>query len=114
MINMSNVYYVNSQNLVHGILMDVEAGICFTSLDSAIFYIGTKCGEISKRFGKKDYDIKVNIYNSDMSDKDIKDHLVYSAFANVIPKSDKPQGPEYIYRFNIYEYPLYDNSIEIK
>lgn len=49
-----------------------------------------------------------------MSEKDIKDHLVYSAFANVIPKSDKPQGPEYIYRFNIYEYPLYDNSIEIK
>ena len=68
---MSNVYYVNSQNLIHGTLMDVEAGICFTSLDSAIFYIGTKCGEISKRFGKKDYDTKVNIYNSDMSDKDI-------------------------------------------
>lgn len=41
---MSNVYYVNSQNLIHGTLMDVEAGICFTSLDSAIFYIGTKCG----------------------------------------------------------------------
>lgn len=110
---MSNVYYVNSQNVIYGTEMDVEAGICFTSLDSAIFYIGTKCGEISKKF-EKNNDIEINIYNSDMSEKDNKNHLVYSAFTNVIPKSDKPQGPEYIYRFNIYEYPLYDNSIEIE
>lgn len=110
---MSNVYYVNSQDIICGTEMDVEAGICFTSLDSAIFYIGTKCGEISKKF-EKNNDIKVNIYNSDMSEKDIKNHLIYSAFVNVIPKSDKPRGPKYIYRFNIYEYPLYENSIEIK
>lgn len=111
---MSNVYYVNSQNVIYGTEMDTEAGICFTSLDSAIFYIGTKCGEISKRFEKKNNDIKVNIYNSDMSEKDIKNHLIYSAFVNVIPKSDKTQGPKYIYRFNVYEYLLYENSIEIK
>ena len=88
MINMSNVYYVNSQNLIHGTLMDVEAGICFTSLDSAIFYIGTKCGEISKRFGKKDYDIKVNIYNSDILKIILFIALLQTLFLKVISNKD--------------------------
>lgn len=110
---MSNIYYVNNQNIIRGTEMDVRPGICFTSLDSAIFYIGTKCGEISKSL-EKNNDINVNIYNSDMSENDIKNHLIYSAFVNIIPKSDKSQESKYTYRFNIYEYPLYENSIEIK
>ena len=84
----------------------------FKTFDLAVFYIGTKCGAIS-RSNKNKYDITVSIHTDGFSDDDIKKHI-----AQVVIVTFTEKGCPNVIKcqrvFNIYKYPFYSDSIEIE
>lgn len=107
------VYFVDDTWIDQGNLkMPAVPRGCFKTLDLAVFYVGTKCGSISK-FNKNKYDIRVSIYNDGFSDEDIRKNLVQSTIITVTEK-DRPDMIESQHQFNIYKHPFYSKCIDIE
>lgn len=113
---MKCIYQLASQNIKVSATNSedpIKVEGCFNTLQDAIFYLGVKCGKIAKQY-EKIGEVITTIFNENSLDEIDKERdIVYGAFINIKTNKNRTKLENEEFRFLIYQYPFYENTMSI-
>lgn len=113
---MKCIYQFTSQNVKVSVTNSespIKVEGCFNALQDAIFYFGVKCGKIAKQY-EKIGEVITTIFNENSLDEIDKERdIVYGAFINIKTNKNKTKLENEEFKFLIYQYPFYENTMSI-
>ena len=113
---MKYIYQLSSQHCVSTATMresPIKIEGCFKTLQDAILYLGIECGKIAKRYEKLG-EVITTVFSTDSLDETDKDkHIIYGAIVNAKINKNRSKLENEEFKFLIYEYPFFENTMSI-
>ena len=113
---MKYIYQLTSQNIKVSATNNegpIKVEGCFNTLHDAIFYLGVKCGKIAKQYEKIGEVITTIFNENSLDDIDKECNIVYGAVINIKTNKNKTKLDNEEFKFLIYQYPFYENTMTI-